>query len=158
MAKALGPYAGARVLDIGCGLGGSARFLAANYRCRVTGIDLNESFIELARLLPQSTALDVNYELMDALTLGFEDDSFDFAWTQHVAMNIRDRAQLHGSVHIRTVAAWLGHKNVKTTMIYLKDARGSDIRRKVNGGLLATAFSPSISTEPRRGQLVSMAR
>jgi SAM-dependent methyltransferase len=99
MAEALGLYAGATVLDIGCGLGGSARFLAANYRCRVTGIDLNESFIELARLLTQSTALDVNYELMDALTLGFEDNSFDFAWTQHVAMNIRDRAQLYGSVH-----------------------------------------------------------
>lgn len=65
---------------------------------------------------------------------------------------------LQSGVDIRTVAAWLGHKNVKTTMIYLKDARGSDIRRKVNGGLLATAFSLSISTEPRRGQLVAMAR
>jgi sarcosine/dimethylglycine N-methyltransferase len=98
MAEALGLYGGATVLDIGCGLGGSARFLAANYRCRVTGIDLNESFIELARLLTRSTALDVNYELMDALTLEFEDNSFDFAWTQHVAMNIRDRAQLYASV------------------------------------------------------------
>ena len=83
---------------MGCGLGGSARFLAANYRCRVTGIDLNESFIELARLLTKSAALDVNYELMDALNLEFEDTSFDFAWTQHVAMNIRDRAQLYASV------------------------------------------------------------
>lgn len=65
---------------------------------------------------------------------------------------------LQSGVDIRTVAAWLGHKNVKTTMIYLKDARGSDIRRKVNGGLLATAFSPSNSTEPRRGQLLAIAR
>src|SRR5579864_9409209 len=99
MAEALGLYAGATVLDIGCGLGGSARFLAANHRCRVTGIDLNESFIEVARLLTRSTALDVNYELMDALSLKCGDNSFDFAWTQHVAMNIRDRAQLYGSVH-----------------------------------------------------------
>lgn len=98
-ADALGLRVGATVLDIGCGLGGSARFLAANYRCLVTGIDLNESFIEVARLLTQSTALDVNYELMDALNLEFEDNSFDFAWTQHVAMNIRDRAQLYARVH-----------------------------------------------------------
>ncbi len=99
MAEALGLRAGATVLDIGCGLGGSARFLAANYRCFVTGIDLNESFIEVARLLTQSTALDVNYELMDALDLKLEDNSFDFAWTQHVAMNIRERAQLYAGVH-----------------------------------------------------------
>lgn len=99
MAEALGLRAGATVLDIGCGLGGSARFLAANYRCLVTGIDLNESFIEVARLLTQNTALDVNYELMDALDLSLEDNSFDFAWSQHVAMNIRDRAQLYAAVH-----------------------------------------------------------
>jgi SAM-dependent methyltransferase len=99
MAEALGLRAGATVLDIGCGLGGSARFLAANYRCLVTGIDLNESFIEVARLLTQSPALDVNYELMDALDLKLDDNSFDFAWTQHVAMNIRARAQLYAGVH-----------------------------------------------------------
>ena len=99
MAEALGLHAGATVLDIGCGLGGSARFLAAHYRCLVTGIDLNESFIEVAHFLTQSTGLDVNYELMDALNLEFEDNSFDFAWTQHVAMNIRDRARLYASVY-----------------------------------------------------------
>src|ERR1700747_2944167 len=68
MAEALGLYAGATVLDIGGGLGGSARFLTANYRCRVTGIDVNASLIELARLLTQSIALDVNNELMAAVT------------------------------------------------------------------------------------------
>jgi SAM-dependent methyltransferase len=99
MADALGLRAGATVLDIGCGLGGSARFLAANYRCLVTGIDLNESFIEVARLLTQSAALDVVYELMDALNLKFDDNSFDFAWTQHVAMNIQNRGQLYANVH-----------------------------------------------------------
>jgi site-specific recombinase XerD len=35
---------------------------------------------------------------------------------------------LENGVGIRTVAAWLGHKNVKTAMIYLKDARWCDIR------------------------------
>jgi SAM-dependent methyltransferase len=99
MAVALGLRAGATVLDIGCGLGGSARFLAAVYRCHVTGIDVNKPFIEVARLLTQKTALDVNFEVMDALNMSFEDNSFDFAWTQHVAMNIRDRAGLYANVH-----------------------------------------------------------
>ena len=99
MAEALRPRAGASVLDIGCGLGGSARFLAANYRCHVTGIDANEPFIALARVLTQKAALNVTFEVMDALNLIFEDNSFDFAWMQHVAMNIRDRAVLYANMH-----------------------------------------------------------
>ena len=31
---------GKHVLDVGCGLGGAARFVASRYGCRVTGIDL----------------------------------------------------------------------------------------------------------------------
>ena len=99
MADALGLRAGATVLDIGCGLGGSARFLAGNYGCHVTGIDLNESSIDVARLLTQYTSLNVTYEVMDALNLTFEENTFDFAWTQHVAMNIRDREGLYANIH-----------------------------------------------------------
>jgi hypothetical protein len=47
---------------------------------------------------------------------------------------------LQSGVDIRTVAAWLGHKNVKTTMIYLKDARGrypsQSKRRTAGNGIL----------------------
>lgn len=99
MADALGLRAGATVLDIGSGLGGSARFLAGNYGCHVTGIDVNESFIDVARMLTEYTALNVTYQVMDALNLTFEDNTFDFAWTQHVAMNIRDRQLLYASIH-----------------------------------------------------------
>ena len=41
----------ATLLDIGCGLAGPARFLAATYGCRVTGIDLSRPFVEAAELL-----------------------------------------------------------------------------------------------------------
>src|SRR6266852_3851703 len=98
MADALGLRAGATVLDIGCGLGGSARFLAGNYGCHVTGIDVNESFIDVAHLLTQYTALNVTYEVMDALNLTFKESTFDFAWTQHVAMNIRERELLYANI------------------------------------------------------------
>jgi ubiquinone/menaquinone biosynthesis C-methylase UbiE len=99
MAEALGLCAGATLLDIGCGLGGSARFLAANYSCYVTGIDVTEPFIAAARLLTQKAALKVTYEVMDALNLTFARNSFDHAWTQHVAMNIPDRAKLYSNIH-----------------------------------------------------------
>ena len=46
------------ILDIGCGVGGSARYLAWNYGCRVTGIDITKSFIETAKLLTKKCSLD----------------------------------------------------------------------------------------------------
>jgi integrase/recombinase XerD len=49
---------------------------------------------------------------------------------------------LQSGVDILTVSTWLGHKDIKTTMRYLTSARGTDVRKKVNDGLLASAFSP----------------
>jgi hypothetical protein len=40
-----------RVLDVGCGIGGPARYLAHTYGCRVDGIDLTPELIETARVL-----------------------------------------------------------------------------------------------------------
>jgi cyclopropane fatty-acyl-phospholipid synthase-like methyltransferase len=45
------------LLDVGCGLGGPARFLAATYGCHVTGIDLSQPFIEAARMLTERCGL-----------------------------------------------------------------------------------------------------
>ena len=43
------------VLDVGSGVGGPARFLAATYGCRVTGVDLSEPFVNAARYLTERT-------------------------------------------------------------------------------------------------------
>jgi 2-polyprenyl-3-methyl-5-hydroxy-6-metoxy-1,4-benzoquinol methylase len=51
LAEALGIDGGASLLDVGCGLGGPARFLVATCGCHVTGIDLSQPFIEAVRLL-----------------------------------------------------------------------------------------------------------
>ncbi|MBV8653186.1 MAG: methyltransferase domain-containing protein [Alphaproteobacteria bacterium] len=88
------------VLDVGSGLGGPARFLAATTGCRVTGIDLSAAFVEVATMLAQRAGLAgrVTYREADALALPFAEASFDHAWTQHVAMNIADRARLYGEI------------------------------------------------------------
>jgi SAM-dependent methyltransferase len=41
----------------------------------------------------------VKYDCADALALPYEDECFDLAWTQHVAMNIADRGRLYSEVH-----------------------------------------------------------
>lgn len=85
------------VLDIGCGLGGASRLLAATHGCRVIGIDLSEAFCRVAGTLAQWTGLAerVTYRRANALDLPFADYQFDAAWTQHAAMNIADKATVY---------------------------------------------------------------
>jgi integrase/recombinase XerD len=44
---------------------------------------------------------------------------------------------LRDGVDIRTVQSWLGHRDIKSTMVYLKGIRSKDAARKVNSGELA---------------------
>ncbi len=89
------------VLDLGAGLGGPARTLAAENGCRVTGIELTEEFYQAAILLTQLTALEnqVTFRQGDMTEMPFEENSFDVVWSQHVQMNIPDKAQLYREVH-----------------------------------------------------------
>jgi len=101
LAGRLGIEPGASLLDIGCGLGGPARHLAAVHGCSVIGIDLNRPFVDLATMLTARTGLSgqVRHMVGDATRLPFEPGRFDLAWTQHVAMNIADRHGLYAGVH-----------------------------------------------------------
>jgi len=56
-ASRVGLQAGMHVLDLGCGLGGSSRYLAAACGCNVSAIDLTPEFVELARLLTMRCGL-----------------------------------------------------------------------------------------------------
>jgi SAM-dependent methyltransferase len=92
---------GTTIVDVGSGLGGPSRYLAANFGCRVHGVDLSPAFVDAATYLARRAGLadKVTYECADATRMPFQNDSFDLAWTQHVAMNIADRARLYGEVH-----------------------------------------------------------
>jgi ubiquinone/menaquinone biosynthesis C-methylase UbiE len=100
LATALQIAPGATILDVGSGVGGASRFLAATYGAHVTGIDLSPSFVEAASMLSDRTGLAdrTTFREANALDLPFEDSSFDYVWTQHVAMNIRDRARLYSEI------------------------------------------------------------
>jgi SAM-dependent methyltransferase len=88
------------VLDVGSGIGGPARFLAATYGCQVTGVDLSEPFVDAARYLTERTGQSelVSFNTASALELPFDDGHFDVVLLQHVAMNISDRARLYREI------------------------------------------------------------
>ena len=88
------------VLDVGCGLGGTARFLAEHYKCRVKGIDLAREYISAGTKLTRLVSLDDRVELRcgSALDLPFDDEQFDIVWTQHVQMNIADKHRFYAEI------------------------------------------------------------
>src|ERR1700730_2774066 len=97
LAKLAGITADMSVLDVGSGVGGPARFLAATYGCRVAGIDLSEPFVEAARYLTERTGQStlVSFQTGSALELPFDAGRFNVVLLQHVAMNISDRVRLY---------------------------------------------------------------
>src|SRR5260370_30669613 len=74
---------GSRVLDIGSGFGGPARYLAAARGCDVTGIDLTEEYVEVAERLTGLCGLagKVHFQVGDSLSPSFPDPPFDVVRT-----------------------------------------------------------------------------
>lgn len=87
-------------LDVGCGLGGAARFVASRYGSRVTGIDLTPEYVETAKVLCRWVGLDdkVSLHQGSVLALPFADRAFDSAYMLHVGMNIDDKEKLCSEV------------------------------------------------------------
>jgi SAM-dependent methyltransferase len=99
-----------RLLDVGSGIGGPARYMAQRFGCRVTGIDLTAEFCEVARHLTRLLDLEskVDFELGDALSMPFPDAGFDGAYSMNVSMNIADKAALYREIRrVLKPGGWL---------------------------------------------------
>ncbi len=88
------------VLDVGCGLGGSARYIANEYGCSVVGIDLTDEYIDVANKLTEFVNLTdkVSFKQGSALELPFPSENFDIVWTEHTQMNIPDKEKFYGEM------------------------------------------------------------
>jgi SAM-dependent methyltransferase len=90
-----------RVLDIGAGLAGPARFLASVHGCRVECVEMSPDYCAGAALLNRLTGLNeqIGVHIGSALDLPFPDDSFDVVWMQNVGMNIEDKQTLYQEIY-----------------------------------------------------------
>jgi SAM-dependent methyltransferase len=91
---------GRHVLDVGCGIGGTIRYLADRFHCVGTGVDLTEEYCSVATMLSQRVGLaeSTHFRQASAMDLPFGNGVFDVVWTEHVQMNIVDKAGFYGEL------------------------------------------------------------
>ncbi len=89
-----------KALDIGCGLGGAARFAARTYGAKIEGIDLTPEYVETGQTICQWVNLSsqIDLSVASALSLPFDNSEFDVAYMMHVGMNIEDKIALFHEV------------------------------------------------------------
>jgi SAM-dependent methyltransferase len=96
-----------KVLDIGCGIGGGARYAASSWNCSVTGVDMTQEYVETGNALNSmcglsSEQIDLKIgsatKLQDCLENGGRGGTFDKAYFLHVGMNIEDKIKLFGDI------------------------------------------------------------
>ena len=89
-----------KVLDVGCGLGGAARYVATKYNSQVVGIDLTLEYIETGNALCEWLSLEESV-LLDhgsALSMPYTDSEFDAGYMLHVGMNIENKGLLFAEI------------------------------------------------------------
>ena len=93
MAAAAPLGSGVRVLDLGCGYGSTARYLATNFGCEVTGINISEKELQLARERSAESRLNhlLTFEYGDFHHLAYPDDSYDVVWSQESFLHAADK-------------------------------------------------------------------
>jgi sarcosine/dimethylglycine N-methyltransferase len=84
------------VLDVGCGYGATAIFLAKEYGCHVTGMNISEKELELGRSRAQEAGLAgrIAFDYGDFHDLPYDEASFDIVWSQEAFLHGVDKPRI----------------------------------------------------------------
>ena len=83
-----------KVLDVGCGIGGTSRFLAKKFgeSTSVTGITLSQAQVDRATKLAEERDIpNAKFQVMDALEMTFPDNTFDVVWACESGEHMPDK-------------------------------------------------------------------
>ncbi len=83
------------ILDVACGKGTSSCFFVEKFGCRVTGVDVSEKLVNMAKELVKKKGLEdkIEFKIADAAALPFEDNSFDAVIIQALMVMVDDKIQ-----------------------------------------------------------------
>ena len=90
-ASLAGVQKGWRILDVGCGHGGTCVHLASTYQCEVTGITVSDRQAELGRENAARAKVPVEFIVADAEQLAFPPAVFDAVWTMESSEHFADK-------------------------------------------------------------------
>ncbi|RAL46940.1 hypothetical protein DM860_016574 [Cuscuta australis] len=84
-----------KIVDVGCGIGGSSRFLARKYSAKCQGITLSPNQAQRAQALADAQGLGerVSFQVADALNQPFPDGEFDLVWSMESGEHMPDKAK-----------------------------------------------------------------
>jgi tocopherol O-methyltransferase len=83
---------GAKILDVGCGVGGSSIWLAEKLSASTVGITISPIQLEIAQKLAKENGVDSSFLLMNAEEMHFE-ETFDVIWLLAAATHFKDQAK-----------------------------------------------------------------
>ncbi len=100
MSAAVSLAPGTRVLDLGCGYGSTARYLAAKFGCSVTGTNISLKELDLARARGRDAGLEqlLSFQYGDFHRLEFADDSYDVVWSQEAFLHAANKTAVLSEV------------------------------------------------------------
>ena len=121
-----------RAVDVGCGIGGSSRFLATKYGAQVRGITLSPFQCRRAQFLTQKAGLEdrAKFEVADALAMPFQQGSFDLVWSMESGEHMPDKRQFISEL-VRVAAP--GGKIIVVTWCHRNLKEGETLTRFERG-------------------------
>ena len=84
---------GSKVLDVGCGIGGPAKFLFDHFQAEVVGVDLASNCVNIANKRYESIP-QLKFMVADAVTHPFPENSFDLVYSRDVILHIASKDKL----------------------------------------------------------------
>merc|ERR1712038_2143360 len=98
----IGLKPGMKVLDIGCGTGGSAFYMARNFGCEVLGLDLSDNMLAVAYehklTMEEKVQHLVSFRFLDATLAEFPENYFDCVYTRDAVMHIAEKELMYSKV------------------------------------------------------------
>jgi cyclopropane fatty-acyl-phospholipid synthase-like methyltransferase len=89
----VGDCGGLRVLDVGCGHGGTLLYLAQTFGCQCTGITLSPKQAKIARDLGEKAGVQIDVIVADIEQFAFPDAHFDLVWVMESSEHFLDKTR-----------------------------------------------------------------